>query len=274
MEVKPELHAGTLSDEHILNACEEGWLIDEGFCKKGIRQACYELRASNIYYELDRVSNGTTPTRHELSPSQFILIKPKQLVTIITMESLKFPDNILGRVLTKGQLFSIGIIPVNTYADPGFRGRLGITLANFSNNYVKIPLGEPIAKIEFSKLRRSVKDAYDGQHGYKTAMWPVPSHMLATRSDLADDPRLPSLMEELETSHGRIIADISRRMFYYFRYLVLATVLYLFFTIILIAWLTATKSDIGLSTVAALAIGLVTNAAFAVLVHFATRLGR
>lgn len=274
MDVTPELHAGTLSDEHIINACNEGWLIDEEFTQQGIRQACYELRSSNVYYELDRVDRDTNPVRHELPPDQFILLKPKQIITVITLESLRLPNNILGRVLTKGQLFSIGIVPVNTYADPGFRGRLGITLANLSNNYVKIPLREPIAKIEFSKLRRPVSDAYDGQHGYKTKMWPVPYHMLAERKDLKGDPRLPSLMDELEISHGKIVADITRRVFRFSRYLILASTLYLTFTIVLIAWLASSENKLGLTTIAAVSIGVVSNAVFAGLVHFATRLGR
>ena len=68
------------------------------------------------------------------------------------MERISLPDRLLGRVLAKGQLFSIGILPVCTYADPGFDGRLGITLFNFSRHYISIKPGQPIAKIEFSIL--------------------------------------------------------------------------------------------------------------------------
>jgi dCTP deaminase len=112
LKLEPDLHSGTLSDSHIQQAADQGWLISEKFDSKGLKQACYELRAGNIYYELDRADRDKNPIRYELGSNEYVLLKPKQFITVITQESIKLPPNVLGRVLTKGQLFSIGVIPV------------------------------------------------------------------------------------------------------------------------------------------------------------------
>jgi dCTP deaminase len=65
---------------------------------------------------------------------------------LITAEDLAIPDDILVRVVSKGSLFSIGLSPVATYADPGFTGNLGIVTENISDKYVELPQGEAIAK--------------------------------------------------------------------------------------------------------------------------------
>ena len=77
--------------------------------RKCIKQACYELRASNIYY-LPIESD----TKKEVLHEGFILLRPRQLVVIITQETLDIPNDILGRILTKGSFFSLGINAVNT----------------------------------------------------------------------------------------------------------------------------------------------------------------
>src|SRR5262249_11293192 len=161
--------------------------------------------AGSVYYELDGVTKSRNAIRHELGgPSEYVLLKPRQFVCVITLESLRLPANILGRILTKGQLFSVGVIPVNTYADPGFEGNLGIVLTNISNNYLKIKQNDPIAKIEFSKLRQPVEKPYVGQHGYQTKIWPIPVDMILTEAEILADPRIKNPLEELERVSGKL----------------------------------------------------------------------
>tara|TARA_R110002073_G_scaffold177188_12_gene335182 strand:- start:12993 stop:13832 length:840 start_codon:yes stop_codon:yes gene_type:complete len=272
-KTNPEMQAGTLSDVQLNNACKEGWLITSDFDENSVKQACYELRAGNIYYELDRVTADQTPERQQLKEGEFILLKPKQVIVIITMESLQLPNNVIGRVLTKGKLLSIGVSAVNTYADPGFKGRLGIVLANHSNNYIRIDQQQPISKIEFSKLRCSVQSQYSGQHGYESEIWPVPYEQVLKRSAIKNDPRVRSDFEELEASHGPLIADISRRMFRYERRLLFSGVTYFTFMGMLIAWWTATENTAPLSNAVAITTGVTANLVTGFLTFFATKLG-
>ena len=259
---------GTLADKDIITYCKEGKLIIEEYCEKNIKQACYELRASNIYYDL---VNGNK--KNVLNQDEYILIKPKQMVVIITMETLELPLNILGRILTKGKLFSIGLLPVNTYADPGFTGQLGVVFNNLSNNFIKIYPGETIAKIEFCKLENSVSKPYSGQHGYQTKIWPVPIDMILTEEEIINDKRIKTIEEEIELSYGKGVGQVIKRVYKFERHLILAASFYLFFSLIFIAML-AGKGENILTPIFSVIAGVISNIVFSLLVYFSTKLKR
>lgn len=200
-------YIGTLSDRRITAMATNGLLISENFDPGCVRQACYELRAGDIYYDL-----GAGKARRSAAEFGYILVKPRQLTVVITKESLEIPSDILGRILTKGRLFSVGILPVNTYADPGFQGRLGIVLYNATANFLRIRSGEAIAKIEFSKLAERVERPYVGQHGYQSEIWPIPEDVILSESELRKDARVEPPAVELERAYGPEIGKAHRHM--------------------------------------------------------------
>lgn len=202
-----------------------------------------------------------------------ILIKPRQLLVIITMESVDLPADLLGRVLLKGKLFSVGLMPVNTYADPGFAGRLGIVLFNASNNYLRIRPGEPIAKVEFARLTEPVSRPYQGQHGYQTGIWPIAGDMVLSEREVQRDSRVGDTVDELTRAYGRDLGLVMRRVFRFERYLLLSAFAYVLFSLIVVAW-TETSRDRRLSVVAAVALGVISNALTSLLTFAATRLRR
>jgi len=160
------------------------------------------------------------------------------MIVIISKEKLNIPDNIVGRILTKGKLFSIGLIPVNTYADPGFKGNLGIVFSNLSNNYIKIYPDEPIAKIEFSKLINRVARPYSGQHGYESEIWPIPSDKILTNSEIRKDPRISNnRILELSDTFGEKMGTILKRILWFEKGFIFSMVLYITITLVLIGLL-------------------------------------
>ena len=203
---------GTIVDDEIVRLAEGGELITSGFDSKFVKQACYELRASTVFWDLAAVSEDK---RVEVGDGDFYLLKPNCFVVCVVSEHLRLPANVLGRILTKGRLFSVGILPVNTYADPGFSGRLGITLFNASKRYLKLRPGEPIAKIEFSVLERPASRPYTGQHGYETEIWPVATHLIADMESDEIKNRIGDVYTELKSSHGLPVADMYKRLQYY-----------------------------------------------------------
>lgn len=258
--------SGTLPDSDIVNLCNQGILISENFEPQNIKQACYELRASNIYYDLNDNNK-----RYVLDDDKYILIKPKQLIVVITKEVLAVPNDILGRILTKGKLFSIGLLPVNTYADPGFFGQLGIVLFNLSNDYLKIYPEESIAKIEFSKLIIPVSTPYRGQHGYQTKIWPIPNEMILSEDERIKDSRIKSPVDEVAITHGPYMGIVLKRIFKFERYLLLAASLYLLLSLLLIYALQ--KTD-WISPMVAIILGVGSNIITSLLFYFATNLRR
>ena len=206
------LGPGTIVDDDIVRLAEGGELITSGFEPRFVKQACYELRASRIFYNLVSPSEDK---RVEIDTDDFYLLKPNCFVVCVVAEHLCLPPNVLGRILAKGRLFSVGILPVNTHADPGFTGRLGITLFNASKRYIKLRPGEPIAKIEFSFLKKPVSRPYTGQHGYETEIWPVATSLLADPQNDEVRKRIGNAYMELKTSHGETVAEMYRRVQYY-----------------------------------------------------------
>ncbi len=256
-------HIGTLNDTDIIDLCNSGELIIENFSKKNVKQACYELTASNIYYDI-----SNSHKKYILRDNEYILIKPKQMVVILTEETLYLPNDILGRILTKGKLFSIGLLPVNTYADPGFQGKLGVVFSNISNDYLKIIPGEAIAKIEFNKLEMAVSKPYSGQHGYETGIWPVPTEYILTPEDIKSDKRIKNTSIEVELSYGKKFAGVIKRIEQYERRFLLATFFYVTFTLILIGLFSGTK---WLSTITTVTLGIGINIIYGIFTYFFTK---
>src|SRR5262249_54131888 len=149
-----------------------------------LKQACYELRASDTFWNIQ-----AQPSERLIQPDGHVL-GPKEAIVAIVQEAVSLRDAVLGRLLTKGQLFAVRVLPVNTYAAPGFHGRLGITLWNAYNNDLIIRPGAAIAKIEFVRLPRNAQRPYAGQHGYETQIWPVSPHYYANLESPALKKRL------------------------------------------------------------------------------------
>ncbi len=265
--VEIDTKIGTLSDNDIKKLCKKNILIESNYSEDRVKQACYELRCGNIFYDLSK--NIKNPKPQKISNSNYILLKPKQTLVVITHESLRLPNDILGRILTKGVLFSIGVLPVNTYADPGFSGHLGIILSNISNSYIKIYPGEPIAKIEFSRLEHPVSQPYQGQHGYQTRIWPIRNDLILDPTEIKNDPRIGNTFEELELSYGKDLAKVIKRVFDYERKLLLFTSIYLMIMILLIAIMAGTQ---WIDKTIAVILGVIANVITTTILHFATNL--
>lgn len=196
----------TLSDVDIEARISAGNLI-KGGDKAQIGPACYELRMGAVYYDLTE-----DDARIECSATKKILIKPGHRVVLITEEALEIPSDVIARVTSKGSLFSIGLSPVSTYADPGFTGNLGIVTQNMSDKYIEIPVGEPIAKVDFSLLSTAVKRPYQGQHGFQTKIWPIKHQLQKSFQDVRDDPRVESEVEEAYKILPPATASVLRRL--------------------------------------------------------------
>lgn len=182
----------TLSNIEIEKEIQSGGLL-QGANEQMVEGSSYQLRLGNVYYDLSEEGK-----RFELEPNKKVIIKPGHRVVLITAEEFSIPSNIVARVVSKGSLFSIGLSPVATYADPGFAGNLGIVTQNLSNKYVELPQGEPIAKVEFTRLSSPATKLYQGQHGFQAGIWPIKTHLQKSHSEVEKDERVfPETQEAL-----------------------------------------------------------------------------
>jgi dCTP deaminase len=180
----------TLCDLDISSAMGRGELIRNGI-ESQVSGACYELRLGNVYYDL---TESDKPI--QVPDGGMVLIKPGHRVVLITHEEVDVPADMLARVVSKGSLFSVGLSPVATYADPGFAGNLGIVTCNISDRYIVLPLLESIAKVDFTRLTGRARRPYVGQHGFRSQIWPIKHELQKTHAEVSKDPRVGSEKEE------------------------------------------------------------------------------
>ena len=196
----------TLSDKELEEEFKSGNLIaDPNFDM--LDGSSYELRLGDVYYDLNEDSK-----RFKLEPGENVLIKPGHRVVLITEEELDVPADIAVRVVSKGSLFAVGLSPVATYADPGFKGKLGIVTQNISDKYIELPRGEPIAKAEFCELTSEAKRLYEGQHGFQMEIWPIKTQLQRSHAEVAADRRVRSEKEEALSLLPVATATVIRRM--------------------------------------------------------------
>lgn len=204
--------SGLLTDEDITRLGQNNLLISNGFNASQVKQTCYELRVGRIAYFLSRPEIERKKTIDEQTP---LIVRPQEVVTIITYEEVDLPDFILGRIVSKGQLFSIGLSPVITYADPGFSGNLGITFINLSKKTIKFEYKDTICKIEFEKLGKRVVQPYRGPHSFASELWPIDtSRFLPKRQIEPKDLKNDKLLRKDAEYLGEPFDLISERLIY------------------------------------------------------------
>lgn len=217
------LASGLLTDEDILTLGSRNLLVTKNFEPSQVHQTCYELRVGEVAYFLLREE---TERKCEVDEDNPIIMRPGDVVTIITYEEIQLPDDILGRIISKGHLFSIGLSPVITFVDPGFSGNLGITFINHSKRTIKFEYKESICKIEFEKLGKKVKNPYKGQHNFADKIWPIDYSKLKSKRKLTiKEVRDNELLYKEAEFYGEpfdmimeAIIDIKKHMNIRFRY--------------------------------------------------------
>ena len=250
----------TLNKQAILERLDNKEIIKENYDLSRIKEVCYEARTSNDFFEL---------VNHEakkiyIPNGDFYVLRPNCQVVCVTKEYFDIPLNLIGRVLLVGHFFSLGIAPVNTYADPGFKGRLGIVLSNTSSDYIKIETNNPIVKIEFSTLLQPSEEGYVGQHGGDLHTWPYRKDLIATEEDLRIKKIDTNGDEEIERVYGTLLKNTIKSVEKSKRFFVYSTAVSASLPL-LILWGISSKWNLAspfLSAIIAVITGLISNMIF------------
>jgi dCTP deaminase len=197
------LQPGILTDTDILFLGERGCLITENFSPEQVYQTCYDLRVGSVAYYLNRPETErrflitTFDLAGEMTQKNLLVMRPFDVVTIVTLEKVHLPADIVARIISKGYLFSIGLNPVITFVDPGFKGHLGSTLVNLSKRTVRMEYGDPICKIEFEKLPKPVDKPYSkGAHDSAEKTWFFDTSKFLPCRDLSNGAGIDLIFEE------------------------------------------------------------------------------
>ena len=142
-----------LSDKTIEEYCDEYNLITP-FQKSNLQPSSYDLTLDDIFYD-DKKENYILTNTFVLKPNDFVLAS--------TIEEVKIPSNLVGRVEGKSSLGRIGLMTHITagFIDAGFNGNITLELKNIGNKSISLKVGCSIAQICFIQLDKDCDNPYN-----------------------------------------------------------------------------------------------------------------
>jgi dCTP deaminase len=157
-----------LVDRQIRQAVERGHLITD-FDPASLQPASYDLRIGPLVYEpakadhaYDMSANGGA---YRLPPYGSVLLE--------TLENLKLPEKMLGRIALKSGFGRLGLIAsTGPQIDPGFEGKLFVTLFNMTAGSRVLTYRDTFLTIEFHSLDEKPDETYRGPYQGKYSIGP------------------------------------------------------------------------------------------------------
>ena len=193
-----------LSREQIDKLVEAEVLKIEPFYKAepGTQPASYDLRLGN------KILIRGRPV--DLAQEKF-MIHPGQFVAALTEEVLTLPNDICGRFGVKSSFARKGLIAFGgIQIDPGFNGRVAVSLFNVGPEEIELKPGEPMFTVEFNRLEEPAKYLYAGdyQDQYK---FPSDQEEFILKAQTTCLEEFPSVKEEVKQSHLNILEILGER---------------------------------------------------------------
>ena len=125
---------------------------------------------------------------HKIDQDTEFAIKPQSHLLIGTIESVNLPNNLCADLSLKSKFGRKGFLPWSQgFVDPGFQGKLTISLINMSPHPVIFSGGQKICHIVFRQLSAATQKPYDGEYNRsKGATGPKERGILVLGSPLRD----------------------------------------------------------------------------------------
>lgn len=150
-------------DYQIREAITSGDMIIENFSEDYIQPASYDLRIGPLVYS----PSSESPNKPiDLSSNGGIFcLPPYGNAIIMTYETLQLPLNVIGRFGLKSGFARKGLIAsTGPQVDPGFKGKLIISLLNLVPRSQILSFKETFLTIEFHKLENTPQKSYSGPY--------------------------------------------------------------------------------------------------------------
>jgi deoxycytidine triphosphate deaminase len=157
--------AGILVDRQILDAISSEWLKIDPFSRDALEPATYDLCVGDTAV-LTTLSNPV-----DLRERPRLIIEPFSAALLQTDEILTLSSRIVGRLGPRSNILSRGIfVSTGPQIDPGFHGRLFVTLINMTDHPFLIGYLEKFLTVEFHGLSQEPSRLYRGPHQNKTQL--------------------------------------------------------------------------------------------------------
>lgn len=91
-------------------------------------------------------------------------VMPGEFVLLASLEWIRLPHDVIGKVCDKSTLARQGLALQNTVLEPGWEGYITLELSNHSDKPVPIKVGQPIAQVVFHLMDRATTKPYVGKY--------------------------------------------------------------------------------------------------------------
>ena len=172
-----------LADYQIQKEIESGRLLVDPFDSSLINPASLDIRLGDkfgyikrnreqeyISYGLDGSWVEKFPQINPLNKDSFStvwqdgfgggkVIRPKEFVLTVSMETIGLPDDIAAVLMGKSSLGRLGLMQssVAGLGDPGFKGKYVLEMYNYSDEPIKLTTGMKIGQLVFHRTKRVAK---------------------------------------------------------------------------------------------------------------------
>jgi len=156
---------GILVDRQILDAISHEWLKISPFNRDALEPATYDLCVGDTAL----LTTLSSPVDLRKRPS--LTIEPFSAALLQTDEVLTLSSRMVGRLGPRSNILSRGIfVSTGPQIDPGFNGRLFVTLINMTDHPFSIGYREKFLSVEFHGLSQEPSRVYKGPHQNKTEL--------------------------------------------------------------------------------------------------------
>jgi deoxycytidine triphosphate deaminase len=142
---------GIIGKAEILSHLAHGTLITDA-SPDSVQGCSYDMRIGTIFRGRERIK------RDSPHPDKFVQIQPGEIVSILTLEELRLPNDIAAIAFAINLQSSRGLLVLNPgHVDPGFIGPLTVTALNLNKSPLSIELGRKIFTVVFERLPRATQ---------------------------------------------------------------------------------------------------------------------
>ncbi len=160
-----------LSDRDIRAALEAGTIRIEPYDPDDLQPSSVDLHLdrsfrvfrNNRYAYIDvRAPQPDLTELLQVADDEPFILHPGEFVLGQTLERVKLPNDVVGRLEGKSSLGRLGLLIHSTagFVDAGFEGNLTLELSNVANLPITIYHGMPIGQISFMRMDAEVEHPY------------------------------------------------------------------------------------------------------------------
>lgn len=178
-----------LSDRTIRAEIEAGRIVIDPFDPDMIQPSSIDVRVDGAFRVFHNARYPFIDVRAPMDDltelvtvedDEPFILHPGEFVLGQTLERVRLPDDIVGRLEGKSSLGRLGLLIHSTagWVDSGFRGNLTLELSNVANLPITIYRGMPIGQVSFMRMDGPVERPYgsdDSGSKYQGQAEPTPS---------------------------------------------------------------------------------------------------